>query len=439
MYENRGVNYFVTRPNEHGDGGGTLSSEDHRNFIRGEYNEDPANFWSDPDQFGRAFDEVRATIDSILEPWTDLPSLDGFDVQLEYCRKLMGMLASSGSTSKGNLVPGGLITDDIDAIERKIENMSGGAIGAFKQKFVDKLGSTVGNLHAVATILGAAMASEREVISQTRTAVADNVAYATETFDMIAQCQTAQDNITLKIAAGAAKAAALFLSGGVATAAELSAIGLATVSEIPEKEYKLPEGVRTYEEGITWVKSLFTSINNDVLRGEQAIATSLTKNMEQMHTDHGNYDLTMPPISTVDGINIEKEAVVDVGLINEIITTNMPTMADNLRDASSKAFLIIMSSVAIRDPNVGLGLAGPNHEFDDLSYTLRQLLSDLAAEVQLGKINLEKVMNLILETDNASSDSLKEVVDQIENRTFDPWDTSRSKLFPPRPGQDEAL
>jgi len=443
MHDYEGVNYYVTRPNSNGEGGGTLSSEKYIFRTMWEYKEDPADLFSDPDQFARAFDEVRATIDSILEPWTDLPSLDGFDVQLDYCRELMSMLASSGSSNDGDLVPGGLITDDIAAVQGKINSMSGGAIGAFKQKFVDKLGSTVSNLHAVATILGAAMASEREVISQTRTTVADNVAFARDMFDKVAVGQGLDEDtvVILKIAAAAAKAAAVFLTGGLAAAAELTDIGLETAAEVSQVNHKVQ--ARTYDEAMSAFEGLFTATNSNVLDGEQAIATSLTKNLNQMHSDSSYYDLTLPAISSTDGIKMDtkedENLEVNIGLIDEIINTNMPTMADNLQDAAAKAFSIIMSSVAIRDPNIGLGLAGPNHEFDDLSYTLRGLLSDLSAEVRLGRLNLERTVNLLLETDGATSDSLNQVANDVENRTFDPWDTSRSKLFPPRPGQNEAL
>ena len=400
----------VTRPAADGSGGGDWH---HTSWLSRVLVDEIRD-----DEFQRAFDAIRARIDSILAPWWNLPDPVVIAAEVDDARKTAKDLSGAASVAEGTVTGGGDIVSALGLTAENLDEMSGQTIATFKMKFLGRLGTAIGGMHAISLIQGASLAAEEGIFREARRAVAEAVDKAREACDEIVHSGSGINlYVTLTIAQWAVKGAEIYAKGGVAAVFEVPKLGLEMIKEVTSSGDVFEGEAAAYEETLSFLESALRAIDEEIKSGEKAIQDNLVKNLNQIHSDKLSYDLQLDAISSPQDITI-----ISKPLVEEVTKTYMPSIAENLNKTAHAALGVRMAPVVTRDGSVGIGATGPSEEFNKLNWILYELLKDLGWGVEMGAKNLDLAVADLLGVDASIQAEMKKIAERIEGGSgVDPW------------------
>ncbi len=412
--------YFVTRPGSDGEGGGLFGCET------------PETLGTPPDLeraggYEAQFAGIRATIDTIVEPWRFLPDPNEIAAVVESCKDVTVKLAGTATTSAGEAVGGGNLGGFLKSIEQTCSAMSGRTIDTFKSKFINQLGRTIEGFHAVSIVSGAAVAGQGALWKEARTTVATILDNARGKFDLVAQGYGGYWTETIKALGWVWKGVELFTGGSIPVKAASLGIQFlqSNVRDIPD----VVKGFETYERGVTSLVEMLDVLNSQIRSEEQVVKDNLLNNLDGIARHKTSYDLTQFPIPPDSDV-----IIVNRDLTHGIARTHMPLIADELDAIATLTFGGLPGQALLRDDRIGIGERGPSSEAGRLQYLLYELLKDLAWEVRNGARNLELAVADILDHDESAARELRELEKVIEaGSPYDPW--GEPTLTPRRPSR----
>ena len=115
----------VTRPAATGTGGGKWSREG--SGIDAVY---------EHVDFHAKFNDVRSQIDSIVNPWLELPDLSRIDGEIDECRRITEALSGTADVRNGVISGTGSIGPRLVGINSCLDKMGGNTIAQVKDKFL---------------------------------------------------------------------------------------------------------------------------------------------------------------------------------------------------------------------------------------------------------------------------------------------------------------
>lgn len=396
-----GGGYKVIRPGQNGEGGGQWSGGFDW-LVDGKTSE-----WQGH------FNHVRAWVDGLLKPWTDLPTPEGFNAMVESMRKANGALSESTSTSGGQATGAGSIDANLEMIRVNSTAMSGGTIATFKQKFLLALRKAIGGHHAITVILGGALTAEQNLWRQARQDVATAVDAATKAFDKYATGNGQDFTVQFKVAGAAVAGVSAFATGGAT--AVLGGAGaaltiLTTLSEETQKQASKPRSL-DFEGLKNAFEKALEELDKAVTNEEKGIRDNLSANFGLVYKDRGSYDLTDPLAGADDDSDLhtpDSRAIIqNRSLVFEITDTAMPGIVSNL-DASREDVVAALDSIPFyRDPTIGIAENGCYPAWADVQWLLWELMGDLAWEVANGAKTLKLAIEDMGQVDTDAKDALE--------------------------------
>ncbi len=420
-----GATYFVTRPDDNGEGGGVLGCD------RPQTPGAPADYHQ-VDRFQSEFEGVRATIDAIVGPWRFLPEPGEIAAVLENCKDVTIRLAGAATTADGQAVGGGSLGGFLKSIEQTCSAMSGHTIDTFKSKFVNQLGRTVEGFHAISIVSGAAVGGQHGLWRETRGAVAGILDNARKKFDLVAQRSGGNWKETLEAFKWVWKGVELFAGGTLPVKAV--SLGIQFLQNGGPKTPELDENFDSYERVLAVLVKMLDVLNNQIKAEEQKIRNNLLDNFGGITRHKTSYDLTQFPIPPDSDV-----IIVDRDLTRGIARTHMPLIADELDEIANLTFGCLPGRAVLRDDRIGIGERGPSDEAGKLQFLLYELLKDLAWEVRNGARNLELAVADILDGDESSAQELRQLADLITaGSPYDPWREPEPTPTPRRPSRGPA-
>lgn len=404
----RSASFDVTRPGSDGQGGGDW---DWNGFW------DIGNAGQDAKWEG-AFDDIRSSIDAVLERWIDLPEPSDLDDDVEQLRQANRLLSfsPSGGTGGGNI--GGYLT----GVEQNLSAMSGATIAAFKADFLLQLEKAIGGHHGITVILGGAMAASQEIWERARQTVADIVGETRDALHAYAQGSGPDWEVVLKVAGYAVEGVGIFATGGASQVLKGAGQGLKILTDVnSKKDTKATPPSLNYDGLMAGLGTAFDELADAIKVEEDAMSVNLLDNLRNVRADKGSYDLTKPALLDISDDSQAEIIVINRPLVDEITGTYLPSIATELTLAGDQAFLATYQ--AYRDGSIGRGSSGISGEFSDLQWILIDLIRDLAWETANGATSLALAIEDIGRTDTAAEDALEKharLVRDGSGRT--PWD-----------------
>ncbi|MFG6402107.1 hypothetical protein [Microbacterium sp. P04] len=407
---NRGSDLKVSRPGADGEGGGDWSVDDF--LIEWLQNESKDAY------FQESFANIRASVDAIVEPWTDLPDPADVEPIVETCRQVTRRLAAGGSTSDGAASGGGPLAGTLALIEQNLNAMSGQAIAAFKDKFLAQLGLAVSGYHAISIARGVNVASQQGLWQAARDDVAAILQTATQKIDAAVDAGSVDWNQVLTVVGWAAKGLSIFASGGATLPLQVAGLGIEILKDPPTGGNEVDKSFGDYAGAMDTLQGMLQGLSDRIAAEEQAIIDNITKNLANIRADTSSYDLSPPSVSGQDEV-----IAINPPLIEEITGTYMPSVKSELDSIASLALGCTTSAAVSRDPFIGVGVYGPSYTLYDLTVMLYELIKNLSWEVELGAQILHLVVGDFELAEQQRLDELDRLNEAIAaGSTYDPWD-----------------
>lgn len=368
--------------------------------------------------FHTKFNDVRSQIDSIVNPWLELPKLSRIDGEIDECRRITEALSGTADVRNGVISGTGSIAPRLVGINSCLDKMGGNTIAQVKDKFLLKLPSAISGLQAISIVMGSALGSEYSLFSESRRAVAEAVIKTQKAFESSAKGGSTSLSVILNIAAQAVEGLIKYIGSKVNPSLILAGTTLNIVTKVESEDRTSKNRLKSYKKIVNNFKSNLKEIDNEITRGEEAVKDNIIYNLKTIRSNKQSYDLTVETIRSKEGV-----VILNYDLVNEITGVYMPGIADDLADTSRKTMNVSMSAAVFRDDGIGIGATGPNAQFSELGWLLYELLKDLSWDVRVGGANLKAAVELIQNEDAARRDAFNASIENIKRGSdVDPWD-----------------
>lgn len=434
----------IDRPDENGSGGGGWEAGDLIGDLLGK-----VGIGDRGDEYVDRFGTIRGNIDDLLDRWKGLPEPTDIAKVVELMRQAQTTLSVGASNEDGTVSGGGDLAATINSAVAKTTQMGGGMIATFQRDWLNKVGLAVRGQHAVALVIGQALAPEEKIWEQARQAVADAVDSATKSFDGVANGGGVDWDVVVKIT-GYALAGASIFAPQLAIPIAVANLGLDIASDSLSQTDSAPDAPDdSFDAVMSTLDKTLEQIKLDITSEEETIQSKLTKNLVQIRTDrtgditrrasNGSRVPDRPAILGIDdGQDLHRydgrweEIKIDHVLLEDIYEKLLPHTssgagaADELDAAQSFVIQSLVGSELVRDGDIGIGSSGPTYEINEVVWLLYELCGNLAWECENCAKSLRLGHQDLRENDAESQrrldKHLKEIQDQNRpGSAFDPW------------------
>lgn len=406
--EGSSANTTVSRPNSHGNGGGQRRGD----FI----------FYEDL-TFVPVFDEIRARVDQIMEPWLDLPEPSAIEAIAYECAGHASALAAnavsvvpggqgSGATNSYGMtaseVPGFLRT-----AESAVSRMSGATINAFAAKYLHAAPEVIQNLHSLALLRLGVAEAERQLWINTRAQLLETVGAVSRKTAALATGQTEAEQVVNQIAGGAVKVLLGTLGGfGDAVKELLSGI------EGSEKTETVTITATSFENAFSSLERALKTISDSVKAEESALQTAITRVLNGIQSTQNLYDLVAPDersMSDAEAISFNEADIATC-------CTSMRQISEAISAVRTPIWATTLTPAIYRDHSIGLGIGGPQSAFGDLNMMLYSLLGEMADDFEDGAILLNATYQEAMHHEGSTASALAAAQARMEQGVADsPW------------------
>lgn len=380
------------------------------------------------------FDQIRAQIDTLVQPWRDLPSPARVQTVEQQCVSLNTGLAGTASFSQGNVGGVGIIATNLDQVRTNSQAFTGRTGERFKSHFLGRIGAVCGGLWAMSILATTMVHVQVELWKWGRQDVANVLDTARAAMEASCYGSKQQLEVTLQVVGIVVKVAKEFVPGVAGSVLGVAGIGLdllqdATATSVPNIEL----AGATYEEVLKNFTAALTTINEQITAQERLIDETLARNLTSIQevgktirhpnpgtaAEHSNpYDLEVPPIGSTKGVRITSYELV-AGIWQECL----PAVAHELEGLAVTSRDCMTWNALQRNAGVGIALSGPSMRFGELTWKLCEMANDLAWDVKMGAKDLKLVVTAMREHDEASAARLRDFAKKMSTPgPYDAWD-----------------
>lgn len=420
----RGMSWttLVARPGEDGNGGG-----DGEMICSAAVPPQSVSYQSE-------FDQVRAKIDALVQPWRDLPLPAEVQAVEQQCVTLNTGFAGTASYSQGNVGGVGIIATNLDQVRTNSQAFTGRTGERFKSQFLGRIGAVCGGLWATSVLATTMVHVQVKMWEASRQDIANVLEMSRAA--MAASCNGSQERVavTLEVVDIVIKVAKEFVPGLLGGALGTAGIGLDLLQDAIESKSKAPEmGGGTYEEVLKTITAALNAVNEQITAQERLIDDTLVRNLAAIQTagktirhpdagtaaEHANpYDVEVPPISSTKGVRITNYELV-AGIWQECL----PNVSHELKDLAVTSRECMTREALQRNAGVGIAPGGPSINFGQLTWKLYEMANDLAWDVTMGAKDLKLVVTAMREHDAASAAKLRDFAKTMSQPgPYDAWD-----------------
>lgn len=386
---------------------------------------DPAKF-----QYLQAdvFDYWPRVIDDMFRKWQDekLPSWGVFAMEASYAKQAADELrpgTTYSETGKEIKVGNGRMGADLVNMNGELRQLSGAYVSTFNQTYVTPLPGVLQGQFALATVLGVALETEKEIWLRVSRELGTLKYQARNAMAASGPKGGAGDlKVWITVGAAVAGAVAVFATAGgaLAAGAALAAAGGGAWSNLikePPAPVEAPLGGSNPQAVLKKIEEALTKLNEQIRGSEEEIRTMLAG--AQGITADGNKDGRTPfdlPLPKVDGpvLTRQSQLALDNDIIEKVTGQWIPTIVGDLHQARSK-----LTGDSVQDwerpDGIGLGFTGPHAEYKALEDTVIGLLSNTASELDEAGRALWDAARDLGQADNAAREKYAAIAKRIND------------------------
>ncbi len=382
-----GMNYYVSRPDAQGVGGGCFADNSSMVWGLDPNGISPQDCQSYTSQYQAAFESVRNQIDQIFAPFDELPNPAFFDAPIEEVQDWMealSMVENRGADATKTGSPGGISGVDgyLNTLDDCANHLAGGAITSFKTFFLHNLEAILLQYHDLVVVLLAGLGGEKNLWSKANEQIEKMISDATGAFSSAAMGHPFSWDFVVNLVNTMADGLAAVLSGPAAPLGVMT-VGLKLVASVKDEKDQNPEAFQLSDFGasMSTVATAAQSINDKVCEQEQLLKDCLVQDNQAALDPSWNLNNRLSGVDDSDDLDPHETGLVyDPTWAAELCHT-MRQLADHITDVRARIDRQTSSMPWIRDESLGLGYNGCFFNWDALRWTLRDLLQDLADEL----------------------------------------------------------
>ncbi|GAA1326111.1 hypothetical protein ACFSWE_15985 [Leucobacter albus] len=397
----------LTRPSG-GGGGGVFA-------LLGEVSGEATAYYQE------CFEQVRSTVDAILEPWREVPDDLAFRPPRNNSKAAVDKYGSGMELSTTGEVLGanpGLATP-LTNPGLALADMSGGAIRTMEEALLAKLAGVVNAFGVVAQVRLNAITVQRSIWSGVNRKVPEIVRAIDGGMRAIAEHNTptlekglGQFAYLLDVA-GLLPGAAGKFAGMASKLAKVSedAAGADRANAV----FWHPTEAGTYSALINELSRGLKNLDSWIAQRESRLATQMREHMAAIGKSQGEFDLRVPEASPTG-----TELAYNPEVIENLIAVELPALAAELTAVAETSAGCLVAGAADRR-HVGRTPAGAAPEIDELTYLLRAVTLDLAGEVAESALTVRAVLDDLVSVEQSVMDSVARYLAELDDaRVRDP-------------------
>ena len=289
----------------------------------------------------------RGTIQGLVQPWEDMPSLGPFGDEVDALSKTVDKLRpgvqTSGSGTHSGILGGGTLRDAINSVTEDLAGMDGQTIWAFRTRYADHLHTINEGQFALAFVVGQCVAAEQSIWDKAQLDYYELVKQGTAAFLAARDYQIyggggGDFSTELKVAGAILSLAGIFATGGASTAISIGSFGVSLLQDFAPKggAPKPTISGSSANEVLVSMSDALDKLRDEIQKQERAISECLQANLRKVKGSPHLFDLSSPPIMGED----RPEAIgfkVDQSRMRLCGTKTCPRVAAGFKDAASSA------------------------------------------------------------------------------------------------------
>lgn len=331
-----------------------------------------------------AFDDIRATVDGVVETWFGLPDGSACDAPSAATRttaSILGSSAAGASVQNGNAIAtsNGTINDVV------LGNMEGAFRRPFLGKYYTAFSSIQGGLAQASVILQANYAAEGAMWGAVKSDVAKICGDAKNAWAAQAQSASAASmQFQLSVAAAVAGAVASVVTaptglGVVVAGLSATAVGLNTALAAVNADVAV--GGSSYDEILGSLRDALQTLSGTIRSQEQALDSALREAASAMTAEPASYDLDAVELANYPlGDGAMRMDETDAGIVSD----NMGLVHEQLTEAAAALGTGPSSSPTPRQAGIGLSSTGTHASASQLHGVAAGCLQRTRDEYELG-------------------------------------------------------
>lgn len=396
----------LTRPSGGGGGVYTLMSE-----VSGEATA----------YYQECFEQVRSTVDAIMEPWRTVPTGGDFGAASKMSKTAIDKYGSGMALSTTGTVLGANpgLTNPLTNIGLALADMSGGAIRTMEESLLAKLSGVVNAFGVVAQVRSNAIAVQRSIWSGVDRKLPEIVQAIDGGMRAVAEYNTPTfekglgEFAYLLDVVGLLPGAAGKFAGIASKLAKVSED--AAGSDRANAIFWHPAEAGTYSGLIDEFSQGLKNLDAWIAQRESRLATQMREHMVAIRASQAQFDLRVPEASPTG-----TELAYNPEIIENLIAVELPALAAELTTVAESNAGCLVAGAANRQ-QVGLTPAGAAPEIDELTYLLRAITIDLAGEVAESALTVRAVLDDLVSVEQSVMDSVARYLTELdETRVRDP-------------------
>ena len=369
------------------------------------------------DAFTNLFNEIRAIIDGVVDPWRSLPDPSKLQSAMDTATEVASILAPDGADGGGGVG----LQASIAEIERHLGSMTGQTIAAFKQNFLGVLDSAVTNIYLLPVNAGAGMAGEQGALQQAREDFISVLNQSTARFNEVAKMGGSPGRLLFALVKSANSMIGNFLPAPAKVVSSSVGVVLGLIDELGLVEADEPAAsAADYEAAMSAFQDSVKKLNGSLRDIESELTDKLREINLTTVSSYQQFDLRIPKAEPhSDEYSVTK---IDEDAVDDIVNVYLPDIASFLSTAANRSNAMRIDDELDRDASIGSGGVGSKWEINAVCSRLESLLRELAWEVEFAQDQLRLIRDLFVQNDEAGRDALYQHERQLDyqHHPYDP-------------------
>jgi len=386
------------------------------------------------DSFTGIFQAIRDNIDSMVDDWLDLPNPENFQSSIEdWQSNIDTNFALNGN---GILETSGSIGRVYENMQFDLSQLQGRTISAFKDGFLGKSQSAIGNFHGITVAIELALNGELVLWERSRDDVVSGFWQVLEDLEKYAKTKSTTNWPYIFRVVGSVSCAISGIGFVWKPAGVLGGMGQAlaeameTVFDETGNTAEFDEKAGNYDTIMARGSDYFHDLRKYVLKEEQLLRGAITSANQYLYNTKGiqvqfGVEIDEKYRDNYDDLIDHNETTKEPKAVNSISDVHLPNIANELRDIKStlQSDGMTSSRMWLRPDRIGICYHGCFNEWADLVWHLIDLVGDMASKIDDASYLLKKTLEAFTNHDNSIADLWRKTIIEANSgyQNQEPW------------------
>lgn len=383
-----GQSVSIARPDALGEGGGTGTQTNLSGFG--------FSVMNDVD-YTSHFDAIRSAIDSLLQPWVEIPDPSEIDPYVENCRTVSSRLSrtawSDGTAAHRGA--GALLDSYLKTVEDDSDGLRGRSGDAFRQRFLSVIPGVIESYSSLTLTRGGAMLALSDLWSAARNDLSEIIEQAIQAMETIAASGNGTIKHTFDVAGIAIETVKLFAPAAAGKALDFTKLAFEAGSSVAPSNVALD--VASYEEGVEKTSEALQALSEHLFHEEGELERLIEAHVEASRDEshRASYVVESPELTETDEIRLDTDKV------TTLAQSTLPGLAAELEDIANLNSDCSATLPLKRNSRIGYGWAGPAPTIGRFDDYIHDLLEEVAGEILEGAVELGHLLSDFTQTEES--------------------------------------